>query len=251
MIIYRTKWAAYILLSSLTVCFNIPPALLNVELQKLHLPCDESVWASQTPGIWLKGIASGHQLHLQLHQGLQILLSATPPPGNVSVFGTYVLLHALLEHIWTSRQNIWLEPGQLATCLEKARIALGKWHATWQANVESSVSPRNPYSAVTANQAALPRLAYTWLGADFSPVRSSIASYDPTVIAHAFMQVCIPIDHTDTVLDIARHAVGALKTRVKLGMAMREQRLRCFQSLEVHLFSIETCAYAPPYKPNR
>lgn len=45
--------------------------------------------------------------------------------------------------------------------------------------VESSASPRNPHSAVTANPVAtLHRQAYTGLGTDFSPALDGILSDD-------------------------------------------------------------------------
>lgn len=125
--------------------------------------------------------------------------------------------------------------------LEKFEVTLRRWHTCWEGNVESSVSPRNPYSAVTANPAALFRLAYTWIGVDFTPVRTAIASHSSETIELSFKQLVIPISQSDLTMRIVAHAIGALSTRVKLGMALPEQRLSCFQSFEVHLFSIECC----------
>ena len=177
-------------------------------------------------------------------EALAIVLGSEPLQSDtISVFGTYVLLHALLQNIWALRRNVLLDPAHLASCLERTDVALGRWHWCWAGNIESSASPRNPHSAVTANPAALFRLAYIWVGVDFAPVRTAIVSHDPETIEQSFKQLSIPIKGSDLSLKIVMQAVGALKTRVKLGMALREQRLGCFQSFEVHLYSLECCEY--------
>lgn len=240
----RTNWAAYTVLCVLTVCFNIPPVLMAHEMSHIRLPCNESEWTSATFESWIKTRMGRFRNCLLFGEALGILLGTVAlQRDTISVFGTYVLLHAILQNIWALRQNIWLEPTHLANCLPKAEVSLERWHSCWAGNVESSVSPRNPHSAVTANPAALFRLAYMWVGVDFSSVRAAIASHDPERIEQSFKQLSIPITRSELTLKIVMQAVGALKTRVKLGMALREQRLGCFQSLEVHLFSLECCKY--------
>jgi len=242
--INRTNWAAYAVLCLLTVCFDIPPVLMGHEMSHIRLPCNESEWSSATFESWIKARMGRCRNCPCFGEALNILLDAAPPHSDtIGVFGTYVLLHAILQNIWTLRRNIWLESTQLASCLEKTDVTLGRWHSCWAGNVESSVSPRNPYSAVTANPAALFRLVYMWVGVDFSPVRAAIASHDPETIEQSFKHLSIPITKSDLTLKLVMQAVGALKTRVKLGMTLEEQRLRCFQSFEVHLFSLECCEY--------
>ncbi|OOO12244.1 hypothetical protein OAory_01087140 [Aspergillus oryzae] len=243
--VIRTKWAAFTALNILTVCFNVTPALLLHEMSSIPLPCNEFEWACPTMESWLQvrmGCVRGWTC---LGEALAALLCPSPLQAEtVSVFGAYVLLHAILQGMWGFQQNSWLESSDLAKYFQKFEVTLRGWHTCWKDNVESSVSPRNPYSAVTANPAALFRLAYMWIGADFSGVRASIASLDPETIESSFKQLVIPVPPTDLTMRIVTHAIGALSTRVKLGMALKEQRLSCFQSFEVHLFSVECCLFS-------
>lgn len=177
-------------------------------------------------------------------EALDELLGTGPLQTDIaSVFGTYVLLHAIWQNIWALRRNRWLDTADLASCLQKIDVTLGRWHSCWEGNVESSVSLQNPHSAVTANPAAFFQLAYMWVGVDFSPVRAAISSHDPKTIEQSIKQLSIPIKRSNLTLKIVMEAIGALLTRVKLGMALVEQRLGCFQSLEIHLFSLECCKY--------
>ncbi|KAL2844566.1 fungal-specific transcription factor domain-containing protein [Aspergillus pseudoustus] len=243
--VVRTKWAAFTTLNVLTVCFHVTPALLVHEITNLPLPCNESEWASPTMESWLKVRMGRVRSCPCLGDALAALLCPSPlQVGTVSVFGTYVLLHAILQKMWEFRQNMWLDSSDLAKYVQKFEVTLGRWHTCWEDNVESSVSPRNPHSAVTANPAALFRLAYMWTGADFSLVRAAIGSQDPETIECSFRQLVIPVSRSDLTMRIVTHAIGALSTRVKLGMALQEQRLSCFQSFEVHLFSVECCLFS-------
>lgn len=240
----RTSWAAYSVLGVLTVCFNIPPALMAHEMNHVRLPCNESEWSSPTFESWMKARMGRCQNSPSFGEALDGLLGTVPLQSDVvSVFGTYVLLLAILQNIWTLRRSIWLGITEIAGCLQKIDVTLGRWHSCWAGNVESSVSPRNPHSAVTANPAALFRLAYMWIEVDFSPIRAAVASHDPKTIDQSFEQLLIPITGSDLTLKIVMQAIGALNTRVKLGMALKEHRLGCFQSFEVHLFSLECCEY--------
>ncbi|RDH30144.1 hypothetical protein BDQ94DRAFT_181723 [Aspergillus welwitschiae] len=222
----RTKWAAFTALNVLTVCFHVPPTLLVHEMSNVPLPCKEPEWASPTMESWLRARLARIQSRPCLGDALAALLSPSPLPTDaVSVFGTYVLLHAVLQKAWEFRQNIWLESAELTKYLEKFELTLRRWHTCWEGNVESSVSPRNPYI-------------------DFTPVRTAIASHSSETIELSFKQLVIPISQSDLTMRIVAHAIGALSTRVKLGMALPEQRLSCFQSFEVHLFSIECCLFS-------
>ncbi|RHZ54899.1 uncharacterized protein CDV56_107610 [Aspergillus thermomutatus] len=243
--IVRTRWAGYISLQVLSVCFDVAPALSSREFKDLRLPCNESTWTSATSGLWLKEGTDGCEGVLCLGTALDAVLSPSLLQGNtISVFGASVLLHVIVENIWSLKRNALLDPTHVTSCLQKACGALESWRACWEGNVESSVSPRNPHNAVTANPAALLRLGYMWLGADFSSVRAAVVSHDPGKIAQRFKQLVIPMSRSDFTLKIATHAIGALKMRVKLGMSFEKLRLGCFQSFEVHMFSLECCLFS-------
>ncbi|KAL4756329.1 uncharacterized protein BDW70DRAFT_164603 [Aspergillus foveolatus] len=243
--VIRTKWAAFTTLNVLTICFHITPALLVHEMSSIPLPCNESEWASPTMESWLQVRMGCVRVRTCLGEALAALLCPSPLQAEtVSVYGTYVLLHSILQGLWGFQQNAWLGSSDLAKYLSKFEVTLERWHTCWEDNVESSVSPRNPYSAVTANPAALFRLAYMWTGADFSGVRAAIASLRPETIESSFKQLVIPVSQAHLTMRIVMHAIGALATRVKLGMALKEQRLSCFQSFEVHLFSVECCLFS-------
>lgn len=240
----RSKWAAYTSLSVLTICFNIPPPLLGSEMRDIPLPSDESEWRSASPELWARVRTGNCQHRPRFNEVLDSLLPCSSPAGGtVSVFGSYILLHSIVQNMWTLKQNIWLGPLHMSSCLETVSQALEKWQAAWESNVESSVSSGNPYSAAAANSAALIRLSYMWCGADFSPVRAAVFSHDAGKIAQSMEHLDIPAGQTEETLKIAAHAIDALKTRVKLGIALEGPKVGCFQSLEAYLFSVECCEY--------
>ncbi|KAH9207413.1 hypothetical protein DL95DRAFT_438620 [Leptodontidium sp. 2 PMI_412] len=205
----RTKCAVFCFLNNLTVCFNVAPPLLDWEMGCAFLPCSESQWLCTTPESWFEG--------------------RTPPLRAVktSSFGAYVILHALLQRMWRFKQDMWM-----------------RWQVCWEENSESSSSPSSPHGAVSSNAAALLRLVHMQLYTDFSAVRSAIVSHDVEKIVKSMKELTITIDHSNSSLKTISHAINALRTRIRMGMALKGGCIGSHHNFQLHLVSIECCLFA-------
>ncbi|KAG4411867.1 hypothetical protein IFR04_015007, partial [Cadophora malorum] len=241
--VVRTKSAAFCYLNNLNVCFNVPPPLLNWEMNNTLLPTEESEWTSPTPEAWFEGRNHSPHSPVRFSEALDSLLSPTPPAHAVkmSVFGTYVMLHAIVQRMWRFQQDMWIV-SSVPDYLSMSYIVVQRWRACWEENAESSLSPRNPYGAVSSSAAALLRLAYMRLHTDFSAVRSAILTHDVEEIARSMKTLSITISSSNiaTVLP----AINALRTRVKMGMALKSWGSKSPHSVQIHLVSIECCLFS-------
>ncbi|KAH8593874.1 hypothetical protein B0O99DRAFT_192345 [Bisporella sp. PMI_857] len=241
--VVRTKSAAFCYLSNLNICFNVAPALLNWEMNNTLLPSEETEWTSPTPESWLEGRNHSPHSPVRFLEALDSLLSPTPQLQAVkmSSFGTYVMLHAIAQRMWRFQQDIWTT-NSVSDYLSMFYITVQRWHVCWEENAESSLSPRNPRGAVSSNAAALLRLVHMRLHTDFSPVRSAILTHNVEEIARSMKTLSITIRSSSiaTVL----HAINALRTRVKLGMALKSWGTKSPHSVQVHLVSIECCLFS-------
>ena len=193
----RTLYAVYILSSMLVSAYNHTPALTNSEIQ-LDLPCDEDLWAAESPEAWyalgaaaaaeqkatpfpvaLCFLLTAGQRHQQqqhhssqsYHLPFDVGLNNIDPAHNEvkpSTFGCLVLINALHNYIWETRQRHF---GRQWTTLENesmhARIepALKAWHAAWASNPQHSLERPNPFGVgpLSADCMPLLHLAYVRL----------------------------------------------------------------------------------------
>ena len=187
----RTLYAIFSLSSFLVSAYNHAPALTNSEI-RLDLPCDEDLWAAESPQAWKKmgghlaskrGLsfssalttlltASQRELHAQQSSqlfgtnGSQEDLSSADL--NPSTFGCLMLIYALHNYIWETRQR---HMGRQWTAREtdamQAHIepALRAWQAAWASNPTHSLERPNPFGAgpLSADSIPLLDLAYVRL----------------------------------------------------------------------------------------
>ncbi|KAI9930492.1 hypothetical protein MW887_011246 [Aspergillus wentii] len=188
----RTLYAIFVLSSFLTSAYNHAPALTNSEI-RLDLPCEEDLWAAESPQAWKK--MGGHlasKKGLPFSAALTTLLTAsqreqqqTPPPNDLfsfstppedlpssdmkpSTFGCLVLIYALHNYIWETRQR---HMGRQWTAREtdamQAHIepALRAWQAAWASSPFHSLERPNPFGAgpLSADSIPLLDLAYVRL----------------------------------------------------------------------------------------
>ena len=194
----RTLYAVFILSSLLVSAYNHTPALTNSEIM-LDLPCDEEFWSAETANsFYAKGGArmADHN-QTTFHDALGDLLRTSEkqqqhnmhpgqsfgPNGNIqdlpqidlrpSTFGCLVLINALHNYIWETRQRhhskIWTneETEKMHRHIEPA---LKAWQAAWASNPQHSLERPNPYGfgPLSADSIPLLDLAYVRLFVNLS-----------------------------------------------------------------------------------
>ncbi|MCJ1354799.1 MAG: hypothetical protein MMC33_004789 [Icmadophila ericetorum] len=191
----RTLYAVFILSSMLVSAYNHAPALTNSEI-RLDLPCDEELWSADSALAWyslggkamadqratpfasaLSSLLTASQRHQQQHQMPQVYGQY---PGSrmtgmehtvdfqPSTFGCLVLINALHNYIWETRQR---HLGRQWTTQETESMhahiepALAAWQAAWSSNPQHSLERPNPYGfgPLSADSIPLLDLAYVRL----------------------------------------------------------------------------------------
>ena len=193
----RTLYAVFVLSSMLVSAYNHAPALMNSEIQ-LELPCEEELWGAESPDAWyaLGGGVGAQQRAVPFASALTILLTASqrqqgrsyhasqtycqrndlglpavdPPPTDLtpSTFGCLVLINALHNYIWETRQR---HLGRVWTAQETEAMhahiepTLAAWQAAWANNPRHSFERPNPYGygPLSADCIPLLDLAYVRL----------------------------------------------------------------------------------------
>ncbi|KAK6216492.1 hypothetical protein LQW54_003498 [Pestalotiopsis sp. IQ-011] len=196
----RTLYTIFILSSLLVSAYNHQPALTNSEIL-LDLPCDEEFFAAEsTAAFQLKGgvRAAGHN-RMSFHDALGELLRAAndkqqkiamnnahqPFGSSVSIgdlpkselrpstFGCLVLINALHNYIWETRQRhhskVWTneETEKMHRHIEPA---LKAWQSAWASNPHHSLERPNPFGMgpLSADSIPLLDLAYVRLFVNLS-----------------------------------------------------------------------------------
>ncbi|RFU81501.1 zinc finger adr1 [Trichoderma arundinaceum] len=178
----RTLYAVFIMSSLLVAAYNHTPALTNSEIL-LDLPCDEEFFAAESSAIFnAKGgvDAANHnrlkfcdalgellrtnerqQKHMALNGGQ--LSPAEFPATNLrpSTFGCLILINALHNYIWETRQRhhnkVWTneETEKMHRHIEPA---LKAWQMAWASNPKHTVERPNPYGMGPLSADAIPLL---------------------------------------------------------------------------------------------
>jgi hypothetical protein len=187
----RTLYAVFILSSLLVSAYNHTPALTNSEIM-LDLPCDEEFWSAETAQIFYAkgGVRMADHNQVTFHDALGELLRTSEKQqqlahgqmfGNSSnlqdlpksdlkpsTFGCLVLINALHNYIWETRQRhhnkVWTneETEKMHRHIEPA---LKAWQAAWASNPHHSLERPNPYGLgpLSADSIPLLDLAYVRL----------------------------------------------------------------------------------------
>ncbi|KAL8947497.1 MAG: hypothetical protein Q9222_006226 [Ikaeria aurantiellina] len=183
----RTLYTVFILSSLLVSAYNHAPALVNSEVH-LDLPCDEELWAAETAEAWmaLKNSDGAGQNVESFATALSSLLTASHrhpyrqpyqldqpfgssqhrkdlPPFDLrpSTFGCLILINALHNYIWETRQR---HAGRPWTTQETEAMhahiepALRAWQAAWANNPHHSPERPNPFGAGSLSADCLPLL---------------------------------------------------------------------------------------------
>ncbi len=183
----RTLYAIFILSSLLVSAYNCTPALMNSEI-RLDLPCDEGLWAAESADSWralggsgfaeqnatsfassLSSLLTAGQRQQQMQQRMSQPLDQSGstfenlPDSDVrpSTFGCLVLINALHNYIWETRQRHmgrqWTTP-ETEAMHAHIEPALRAWQAAWSSNTEHSLERPNPSGASSLSADCIPLL---------------------------------------------------------------------------------------------
>lgn len=182
----RTLFTVFALSSLLVSAFNHTPALTNAEIS-LELPCEEEFWACESAAAFNAkgGVQAAKQNVSLFNEALQELLSASQKQTNgyinghsnttlkPSTFGCFVLINALHNHIWETRQRhhnkLWTNE-ETENMHRHIEPALKAWQEAWASNPHHSLERPNPYGfgALSADSIPLLDLAYVRLFVNLS-----------------------------------------------------------------------------------
>lgn len=241
----RTKFIVFCFFNFHCIIYNTAPSILSAELN-MNLPCWESEWRAGSASMW-------QDLHRESRpersfQACFLQLFAQPDTwftvGAYSSLGSYVLVHALIQHIFLVRQVMRCQPrsdGSLPRSeVSTLEQALKRWQDGWEHNPESSLDPHDPHGPVAFNSTALLRMAYIRLSVDIGPFRA-LDTQDPVLIARAIYQ-SPPIKRSRKLTRAALHAAHALSIPIKLGVNLVARNQIFTWSIQHSLCSLE-CAF--------
>ncbi|KFY83026.1 hypothetical protein V498_08332 [Pseudogymnoascus sp. VKM F-4517 (FW-2822)] len=200
----RTLFTVFALSSLLVTAFNHTPALTNSEIL-LELPCEEDFWACDSAASFNAkgGVKAASQNLMLFHDALGELLrtsekqhlhngySNNGAPSTTlkpSTFGCFVLINALHNYIWETRQRhhnkLWTneETEKMHRHIEPA---LKAWQEAWASNPSHSLERPNPFGfgAFSADSIPLLDLAYVRLFVNLS--RSKEKFWQPSNPSHS------------------------------------------------------------------
>lgn len=187
----RTLYAVFVLSSLLVAAYNHTPTLTNAEIL-LDLPCDEEFYEAENSSTFNTrgGVAAATWNTVSFHDAFAELVRTNErkrrmsmatgqcvnelPPSELkpSTFGCLVLINALHNYIWETRQRhhneIWT-PEETERMHGTIEPALHAWHAAWKKSVTPSMDRPGQLarSALATDAIPLLDLAYLRLFVNF------------------------------------------------------------------------------------
>ncbi|KAH7361466.1 DNA binding regulatory protein AmdX [Plectosphaerella cucumerina] len=180
----RTLYVVFILSSLLVAAYNHTPALTNSEIL-LDLPCDEEFYAAESSTAFAAkgGLRAVSHNRMTFHEALGDLLrtnerqhrlanegsptSDAPPPAlKPSTFGCVILINALHNYIWETRQRhhnkVWTneETEKMHRHIEPA---LKAWQTAWASNPHHSAERPNSFGLGPLSADAIPLLDLAYI----------------------------------------------------------------------------------------
>lgn len=224
----RTLYIIFILSSLLVAAYNHAPALTNSEIL-LDLPCDEEFFAAESAAAFqLKGGArAANHNRMTFHEALGELLRTNErqqkqaynnnqqpfgPMANTqdipkselqpSTLGCLVLINALHNYIWETRQRhhnkVWTneETEKMHRHIEPA---LKAWQNAWASNPNHSLERPNPFGMGPLSADAIPLLdlAYVRLFVNMSRTKEKFWQRDWEGLAEELSRGTEIIQHAE------------------------------------------------------
>ncbi|KAL0261382.1 hypothetical protein SLS55_002812 [Diplodia seriata] len=270
----RTKFIVFCFFNLHCIVYNIPPLILNSEL-KMRLPSSAAEFKASSAAEWhdaRKRTSSSSSFSPSptttpdFQAALRRLFSRGGGDGRAitecnSSLGNYILIHALIQHIFFARQTARCHfPTTTSTTttptgdlspddISSLEHALRAWQHSWRLAPESSLDPLSPTGPVAFNSTALLRLAYIRLNIDTGPGRA-LDTRDPHAVARALRDWSPPAliarnNNSDSPKRLVRavlHAAHALSIPVKIGVRLVARTQSFVWSIQHSLCSLE-CAF--------
>lgn len=229
----RTKLIAFCFFNLCSIAYNTPPLLLTSEVN-LFLPSRSRLWRAENAWQWQEARQAYPNVEIPLQDAFSRLLNrpSQGPPSPVSSLGNYVLIHALIQHIYLLKQTSFasLSPfdvhrGLKVDDVEEVSQALRMWTIGFEQHhqVRASEAGHPPASVdsysggpVAFNSTALLRLAYIRLYTDLSPSRN-LETRDHVLIATAFNDAPLLV-RSPRLHRAVLQAIHALSMLVKMGI---------------------------------
>jgi hypothetical protein len=247
----RTLYTVFILSSLLVSAYNHAPALTNSEI-RLDLPCDEDLWAAENAQVWRAkgGAAIAEQRAVPFATALSSLLTASSrqqfqhtmshhqpfgsgvkiedlPESDLkpSTFGCLVLINALHNYIWETRQR---HLGRQWTTQETEAMhahiepALRAWQAAWASNPQHSLERPNPFGMgpLSADSIPLLDLAYVRLFVNLGRSKEAFWQRDWDAMADELARGAEIVQHADnspcsdcSTTDLTDSSMGSMSRR--------------------------------------
>lgn len=243
----RTKLIVYCFSNLHSIMYNIPPLILNGELN-LHMPCAHDVWKASNTSQWRRLFRSRHGPEVSFQEAFAKLFFKSPVTNSsspISPLGNYILIHAIIQQIFFARQLCLSAPHIQGTSLRQDDLnvldcSLSSWKALWKRTPESSIDPQNPAGPIAFTSTALLGLAYIRLHVDLGPCRR-LTTQDPIQIARA-LNDSPPIVRSPRLIMALLHSAHALSIPVRLGIDFVARTHSFFWSIQHSLCSLE-CAF--------
>ncbi|CAM1501991.1 Fc.00g039750.m01.CDS01 [Cosmosporella sp. VM-42] len=196
----RTKLVAYCFFNLCSIAYNMPPVLLTSEVN-LPLPQRSRLWRAESAWQWQEVRQSTPLVDLTLHEAFSRLFgrSNQPLPTHLSSLGNYVLIHALIQHIFLLKQTSFaagspydVQRTMKPEDVEEVTQALRVWQSNFEHQHQLRAAEAGHFNAADSIEGgtldftatALLRLAYIRLYTDISPSRS-LETRDPLLVASA------------------------------------------------------------------
>ncbi|KAL1985794.1 hypothetical protein VTN96DRAFT_7416 [Rasamsonia emersonii] len=246
----RTKFIVFCFFNLHCIVYNIPSLILSSEIH-LPLPCSAAEFKAPTAARWREARKRSHLPEPDFQTAFHRLFDRSArkdgmESSSCSSLGNYVLIHALIQHIFFVRQIARCrnshhqdDPDEMSA-LEQA---LRNWQLGWKQNPESSLDPLDPNGPVAFNSTALLRLAYIRLNnIDIGPGHA-LATRDPIQIAHSFRESpATGLRRTRKLVRAVLHSAHALSIPVKIGIRLVARTQTFTWSIQHSLCSLE-CAF--------
>ncbi|KAI8625651.1 DNA binding regulatory protein AmdX [Xylariaceae sp. FL1651] len=224
----RTLYIIFILSSLLVAAYNHAPALTNSEIL-LDLPCDEEFFAAESAAAFqLKGGArAANHNRMTFHEALGELLRTNEKQQKLAInsnhqafgstvnlheipkselkpstLGCLVLINALHNYIWETRQRhhnkVWRneETEKMHRHIEPA---LKAWQSAWASNPHHSLERPNPFGMGPLSADAIPLLdlAYVRLFVNMSRTKEKFWQRDWDGLAEELSRGTEIIQHAE------------------------------------------------------
>jgi hypothetical protein len=229
----RTKLIAYCFFNLCSIAYNTPPLLLTSEVH-LYLPNPSRLWRAENAWQWQEQRQAYPNAEIPFQEAFSRLLNppSQGPPSPITSLGNYVLIHALIQHIFLLKQTSFashspfeIHRGLKMEDVDDVMQALRVWSMSYEQHRAPRGVEGGPHAGgndnlgvgpVAFNSTALLRLAYIRLYTDLSPSRS-LETRDHVLIAGAFSDAPLLV-RSQRLCRAVVQAIHALSMLVKMGV---------------------------------